>query len=146
MSVTLKVVGEARLSKKVDKLTDDMFDGIHKSISRSVLKMHKTALKSLRPPKSGFTYKRGGRIHTASAPGEPPATDTGQLAASIVPIFPKGRDLEGAVAARAVYAKWLEFGTEDMEPRPFLGPAIEEHRQEMLDDVRREIRKAVRNL
>ena len=58
-------------------------------------------------PKSGA---RRGR-HTASAPGQPPASDTGFLANHI---FVVQKDLEVNVESRADYSKFLEFGTAKM--------------------------------
>jgi phage gpG-like protein len=86
------------------------------------------AIKSIqRGTKSGVTYKKTNpnRTHRASAPGEAPATDTGRLAGSI------RADIEGKsaeVSANTEYASPLEFGTQKIEPRPFLFPALEKER------------------
>ena len=64
--------------------------------------------------------------HRASAPGMPPASDSGQLLGSI------GHELtedDGMVAAKVYaekyYALYLEFGTRYMDERPFMRPALE---------------------
>jgi HK97 gp10 family phage protein len=60
--------------------------------------------------------------HKASAPGEAPATDTGGLWQSI------DADIDGKTAevvAKSEYAHLLEFGTQKMEARPFMLPAVE---------------------
>lgn len=58
---------------------------------------------------------------TASLPGDPPRTDTGTLVRSgRVDPKPYGAD----VVYSADYAVHLEMGTRNMEPRPFLAPAI----------------------
>ena len=81
------------------------------------------------------------RIHQASAPGEPPAPDTGLLRAAVGHAV--GTDSEGvygefgiatgheiAAAERENGATlsdigvWLEFGTRHMEPRPWLRPSL----------------------
>lgn len=77
-------------------------------------------------PKSGRVYKRPGRDHQASAPGQPPAIDYANLAASFE--FKKEsayRVLVSIGGARAPYAAYLEFGTAHMSPRPFWSEAIE---------------------
>ena len=75
------------------------------------------------PPKTGRVYKRaGGKRHQASAPGEAPATDTGNLVNSIG-IRPAGKDT-WAVFARAKYALGLEVGTARVAARPFMVPAL----------------------
>jgi HK97 gp10 family phage protein len=103
------------------------------------LKLMENAAKQrvARGPKTGRVYKRRGIEHQASAPGEPPATDTGALIASIV----SGAEIEGAglvgfLEARAGYAIHLEFGTRKMAARPFLTPSVEEHRARTTDLMR----------
>lgn len=70
--------------------------------------------------KSGKSFSGG---HRASAPGEPPASDSGRLVGSItVEMMPER--LAGQVGPRVDYGKYLEFGTQRMEPRPFMRPAL----------------------
>ena len=73
--------------------------------------------------KTGIVYTRGGVAHQASAPGEPPASDTGTLARSFN-IIPNPGLLRVVVNNNAAYAAALEYGTRKMEPRPFLRPAL----------------------
>lgn len=83
-----------------------------------------------RGPKTGRVYRRGNITHQASAPGEPPATDTGVLVNSIVGDVTRAQNnqVQGYVRAGAGYAGYLEFGTRRMAARPFLFPAIERNR------------------
>ena len=81
-------------------------------------------------PKSGIQYPRrkgGTKMHTASAPGEAPATDTGFLRSNIVAEVEK-TTLTAIVESRAKYSEFLEFGTRNMKPRPFMFPALEENK------------------
>ena len=72
----------------------------------------------------------GGRTygnHTASAAGQPPNTDTGFLVSNI--FLDKDNDgMDADVESRADYSVYLEFGTKDMQPRPFMQPALESQR------------------
>lgn len=61
-------------------------------------------------------------FHRASAPGEAPATDTGNLAGSIGARM-TGK-LIGEVGSTAEYAAVLEFGGAHMAARPALTPAV----------------------
>lgn len=70
-------------------------------------------------PKSGKIYGN----HQASAPGEPPASDTGRLVSSLRWEF-TGSRLSIRIIAGTEYAAYLEFGTSIMLPRPFLRRAI----------------------
>lgn len=63
----------------------------------------------------------GYRSHRASAPGEAPAMDTGQLVNSIG--VSKRGWMTVAVTAHTPYAMPLEFGTRKMAARPFFRPS-----------------------
>lgn len=66
---------------------------------------------------AGRQYKRGKRaVHTASAPGQAPASDTGRLVGSIY-TTETGR-LEATVGSPLAYAYYLEHGTRRMAARP----------------------------
>lgn len=73
----------------------------------------------------GRTYARGRTSHTASAPGQPPAVDTGRLRASIdSDLGADSRGLVARIGTNVVYARHLELGTVRMAARPFLRPAL----------------------
>jgi HK97 gp10 family phage protein len=63
--------------------------------------------------------------HIASNPGEPPNTDTGRLAGS-VQVEVESREV--FVGSTLQYAGALEFGTSQMQARPWLNPALEKSR------------------
>ncbi len=78
----------------------------------------------------GNVYERGGKIHYAAEPGNPPNQDTGKLAGSI------GHKMTGPTSAEvragAEYAIPLEIGwiSKDGEfqgPFPFMVPAVKKH-------------------
>lgn len=85
-----------------------------------------------RGPKTGRIYLKGKNKsikHQASAPGEPPATDTGRLVNSIVgDAKVVGKQVQGYIEARTDYAGYLEFGTRRMAARPYLTPAVMKNR------------------
>lgn len=87
---------------------------------------------SFAEPKHGAVY--GG--HQASAPGEAPAIDFGVLANSTQSYMES--DTKGGVGVGAEYGPHLEYGTDSIEPRPFMVPAAE--------SVRREFQESLRNL
>lgn len=75
----------------------------------------------------GRLYMRHGVPHQASAPGQPPAIEppgfsptAGQLFASISKEHTSRTS--GRVYTRVDYAKYLEYGTSKMKPRPFMRP------------------------
>jgi len=86
----------------------------------------------LNQPGSGRTYpsKTGAGLHQASAPGEPPAPDTGNLrdkvGAEITKSDAKVVTVGIGIEAGAEYWEDLEFGTDDIDPRPFVRRAYNE--------------------
>lgn len=103
-----------------------------------------TAIRSVQSgAKTGVVYDKTNprRSHRASAPGEAPATDTGRLVGSIKADVK--RDI-AEVSANTVYAAALEFGTSNMEARPFLIPAMENERPAFDRRLRQVIDKATK--
>lgn len=89
-----------------------------------------------------------GKGHVASAPGEPPNSDTRKLAES-------GTVLElteesGVIATgvqfgddEVIYAGWQEFGNSRLAERPYLRPAVARGRQGVLNGVRDAVNKTI---
>lgn len=73
--------------------------------------------------------------HTASAPGEAPATDTGTLAGSIY--HEKTGKTQVTIGSRLKYARYLEFGTTKIRPRPAWQPASVEGQKKLMKRVRK---------
>lgn len=92
------------------------------------------------PPKTGRIYRRRGVTHQASAPGEPPATDTGRLVQS-GRVDTNAAEISGTISWSTDYAPHLEFGTGKMAPRPYARPALMNKKQEIIDTVLGEVRK-----
>ncbi len=81
-----------------------------------------------------FPIKKRWRPHRASAPGESPAVDKGELVSKIM--FDTGdMEVEIGAEAGAPYSKWLEEGTQYMDARPWLAPAVKKHEDEIVDSV-----------
>jgi len=81
-------------------------------------------------PGAGRQYGR----HRASAPGDPPAPDTGALRNATqadTQLRRDGNDLVGRIVANKEYAAALELGTEKMAPRPYLSRLAAEHAPEL---------------
>lgn len=103
--------------------------GANAVVRRTIKQIEGDAKQSLSGPRSGHVYRVGGMkdspiLHQASAPGEPPATETGNLAISLDSkmIGPT----TGEVSVGAEYGAPLEFGSaRGLAPRPFLTPATE---------------------
>ena len=93
-------------------------------------------------PKTGQKY--GG--HQASAPGEAPATNTGNLVRNIVVDVTAGSQTEVYVLSKAPYSEFLEEGTLNMDPRPFFQPAIDLNKKKFRESLARAINSATRKV
>ncbi len=76
--------------------------------------------------RSGREYRRRGVVRIASAPGEPPARDLGNLHNNIT-LQMNPALLMVSVNSAAKYSAALEFGTRKMAPRPFMRRALMKH-------------------
>lgn len=73
---------------------------------------------------SGRVYKHGGVRHTASAPGQPPAPDTGNLRRNwrqyvLAEPHLHGMKITCRLKSDTPYAEYLEQGTRHMAARPY---------------------------
>lgn len=109
---------------------------VQEEVARAALIIETNAKNLIRKkPKTGRIYKRGNIIHQASAPGEPPATDTGRLLSSIQHRIVKN-GFEAYVGTNVEYGKFLEKGTKNMDPRPWLIVAVEMYRKKFLSRLK----------
>ncbi len=92
--------------------------------------------------RSGRTYKRGKSIlHKASAPGEFPKTDTGELVSNItVEKIPGGYDVGSR--AQAPQGFYLETKAASDGGRPWLRPTLESNQTAIERIINRAIKKA----
>jgi HK97 gp10 family phage protein len=119
--MTFAVNGVGSLEKKIQKTIEATRKRRKAALRKAAYIVAGTAKQLIqRGPKTGRTYGK----HTASAPGEPPASDTGNLVSSIT--VEEINDGQVNVICRAPYAAVLELGTDDgttIEERPFMRPA-----------------------
>jgi len=108
---------------------------------------------SMTGPKHGRTYRKGAiksrrkadkgatiayKFHRASAPGEPPARDTGALANSIRAKMVT--TTVGMVYTDMEYGAVLEFGGAKMRERPYMGPAGDAERSRHTSEIERVVK------
>lgn len=103
---------------------------------------------------SGRIYRRGRRrfrsnragnvkggiaiaFHRASAPGQPPASDSGGLARSLAAAVaaPAGKSVSASVRSKAFYGFMLESGTVRIRPRPSLVPEARKMTDEFVSRI-----------
>lgn len=133
MSIDLKITNLKAFNKKLNKkLTDNK---VKEYVTRGTMMVQNTAKESIMKGGTGRLYEKyePRRSHRASAPNEPPASDTGFLVSQItmdVDVKPNGT-VVGQIISAAPYSKHLEFGTTNMTERPFMQPALQKNKRKI---------------
>ena len=133
MSIDLKITNLKAFNKKLEKRLKD--NKVKEYVTRGTMMVQNTAKESILKGGTGRSYEKyePRRTHRASAPNQPPASDTGFLASQItmdVDVKSNGT-VVGQIISSAPYSKALEFGTTQMTERPFMQPALEKNRRKI---------------
>lgn len=135
----MAVRNTSRLIRKLNRLPLDARDGIGKALTVSVVELDAYAKQKIQGgSRSGRVYRRRTVTHRASAPGEFPKTDRGQLVASLF-FRVAGNKLSAYFGTKLAYGRYLEFGTSRMAARPWLRPTFRAKR----DSIRSRVADAV---
>lgn len=122
-----------RLAKR---LQANPLENSKRAVTRATMVVRNHAVESIvRGGKSGVIYEKYDprRTHQASRAGEAPASDTGFLVSQItqnVKTKPDG-SVVGQIVSSAPYSKYLEFGTTQMQPRPYMHPALRKNKDKI---------------
>ena len=133
--------------KKFDTLKKDLETPFREVIAGGAQLIRGQAIRSIPTgPKSGRIYEKYNprRTHRSSAPGQAPASDTGNLVSQIR-VREENKDLI-KVESNALYSSFLEFGTSKMLARPFLFPATERSRPKIVQAVFNRVVKEIQRL
>ena len=127
--------------KKLDKRLEPDFQEIVKGGAQLI---RGEAIKSIqRGAKSGIVYEKYNprRTHRSSAPGQAPASDTGNLVSKII-VKQKTKNIVN-VESNADYSAFLEYGTSKMQPRPFMLPAFEKSKKPIINAVINRVKQKI---
>ena len=111
------------------------------AVTRSTMFVEASVQKSIKQKGTGRTYNRAGLPpHIASKAGSPPATDLGFLGQNITIDVSRKKNgsVVGQIISSAPYSKSLEYGTVNMQPRPFMQPALRKSKKKILDIFKQE--------
>jgi hypothetical protein len=121
MAMSIRAIIEDGASKGLVRLNKVSSKSVNQTLAIHALKIQSIARRSLvTGPKTGRVYKRRSVIHRASAPGQTPASDTGNLLNHIIVTF--GKDYAD-VGATVRHGKHLEEKKPTAGGRPWLAPA-----------------------
>tara|TARA_R110001599_G_scaffold34315_1_gene109970 strand:- start:38 stop:487 length:450 start_codon:yes stop_codon:yes gene_type:complete len=136
MKIDFKVTNMKLALSQLDRLAKDMELPFQEVVKGGGQLIRGEAIKSIQTgAKSGVMYQKYNprREHRASAPGQSPASDTGNLVSKITV---KQKSLNVVhVESNADYSAFLEYGTSKMEARPFMLPAFEKSKKPILNAV-----------
>lgn len=119
--------------KELERLVSRVPGEIDRAVAIAAQEMVTDIQQGMRDsPADGESYGR----HVASSPGNPPRPDLGALVNSIN-WQPKGTG-KAEIRDGVEYGEYLEFGTEHIEPRPFMGPVFEDYSAGKLESILRD--------
>jgi HK97 gp10 family phage protein len=143
--VSAVITGQEELKRVLLSLGRDMEQALAQGVFLTAQQIRTHAIKSIQEQGFGSYVQRsrqggGTYTHIAAAPGKAPNTDTGKLVSSIA-VEMDWDDASAEVGSNLDYSAFLEFGTTQMEPRPWLSPAVDAKR----DNMQKNIAKAAIN-
>lgn len=117
--------------KRLDKKTDDITRATDKATLKAALFCEGEAKKNVMDVVYSTPIPDGGHR-------------TGLLKASIGSGMYESRPHTAMIFASAPYAKYLEFGTSHITPRPFMYPAVHQHREDIRNIIAKYLKEAAK--
>lgn len=146
LEVKTKVDNFEKIIVNINKLSSHIYNRVMDELYRGGNDIRNAIQDSMyNTVKSGKRIRKGKKFHYPSAPGYPPAVDTGELVSRIhVELRRDKGEMEVGVIAGAPYGKILE----EKKNRPFLQPAIDEEapgiRKRIIDTIEKTINEMKR--
>jgi HK97 gp10 family phage protein len=131
------IKGIDKTLKKARAAADSFDRAREMALKESGILIHESAVRIVTANSVGTDGKR-------SDPFEAPFKDTGTLSKSIKLDFSENGVVK--IGSNLKYAAWLEFGTEDMAPRPWLSTAVEESSKRVAAIFQKWFDKAMKEL
>lgn len=142
----MSVTGDKEVIRALKKLGTRSSKALRHGINATAQQVRNTAIKSIQGQSQGavvIRYSQGGGAyeHVASSPGDAPNTDTGALVKSIAVEQPN--DANAFVGTGLDYGLFLEFGTTNMKPRPWLQPALDGNIKNLNDNISKSVQRLI---
>lgn len=140
-----KIIGGPKLMKQLQNAAKQIESNRNMAVKESTLLLHSEAVQIVSENQGGTAQIRYNpkRVVTVSKPNSPPHTDKGVLRKSIKFNY---KDGVGQVGSNLKYAAWLEFGTVDMEPRPWLSVAVKNVAKDVGDIFNKWLKLAIKEI
>ena len=141
-------------------IMDANIRGIERGLKIVMVELQIELREKLSQVGSGAGYFGGskgkGYFRTRSAPGEPPAVDTGTLRNSVQskPQYIPGTGMTSIVLTGLVAGvnkdaripRWLEYGTSRMKARPFIAPSLEVIRPSVAGTISDQMQRSIKRM
>jgi len=139
------IKGAKNIRSLVNKMANTFEENRNMAVKEATVTIHRHAIETVSANEGGSAQMRYSpkRVVTVSKPNTPPHTDTGRLRQSIKFNY---KDGVGEVGSNLKYAAWLEFGTSDMEPRPWLSVAVSLAAKEVSNIFNKWFNKALKDV
>ena len=135
-------------------------EGIERGLKIAMIELQTELRITLSKKGSGAGYFGGskgkGYFRTRSAPGEPPAVDTGTLRNSVQskPQYIAGTGMTSIVLTGLVAGvnkdaripRWLEYGTSRMKARPFIAPSLKAIRPSVAGTISDQMQRSIKRM
>ena len=135
-------------------------EGIERGLKIVIVELQTELREKLSQMGTGAGYfggaKKLGFFRTRSAPGEPPAVDTGTLRNSVQskPQYIPGTGMTSIVLTGLVAGvnkdaripRWLEYGTSRMKARPFIAPSLEVIRPSVAGTISDQMKRSIKRM
>jgi len=142
--MAIKIRNKQSLIKKLKELPSKVSKPIKQEVFISAQLIRNSAIKNINTgPRSGAIYMVGAKNSVRSGPGEFPKTDTGQLVKSIsTQRLDSG--FKSIVGTDLRYGRFLEFGTSNMQARPWLLRSAKENEKKIVTNISSAVRGALK--
>lgn len=148
MTIRIEIEGLEELKKRFTNLEVEFAEAAMDAVEETAFMIRTEVIREISEPGTGRVYEksRPKRTHVASAPGQPPATDTGRLIASIYPIERElaGTRFAATVGSRLAYAAMLEVGTRRMAARPVWMPVSQREGAKLGQRLEQNLKEKIR--
>lgn len=150
MTIAGKLKGVNGLKRKFALIQASATKETQREMTRILVDMDRDIKRTIQSGgRSGNIYKvtKSGATHQASAPGEAPKSNTGNLAASFKIFTTKiANTVIGNIENFAQYAKYLEFKPKSAGGRPFMRPLYNRWRKNASQRLRLTIKSGIKRI